>query len=98
MNNENTSNVVAAPQKTAGRPRITILWPDGEFTVESLHTLTGISKVTIYERVEEDLKSQVIEECGKQKSNGGRPRRVYKKKPVVSLFSGSATSSSPVVV
>ena len=96
MNNENNSSVPVTGQSKVGRPKITIVWPEGEFTVDSLHSSTGLSKVTIYQKVDEDLKSQLIEECGKQKSNGGRPRRIYKRR-LIPVSSGTSTSSSVVV-
>jgi hypothetical protein len=66
-------------KKTAGRPKVNVTWPDGEFTVEQLIASTGLSKVTLYLKVKEALADKSISVTGKQPTPHGRPRVVFKK-------------------
>ena len=98
MNNQNLTNeqatAVSTGTGTRGRPPLIMIWPDGPFTVQLVHDNTGISKVTLYNKIKEDLKSTVIETCGQEKSQGGRPKVVYRKKVTPSVV-GSTSPETP---
>lgn len=66
-------------KKTPGRPTVKITWPDDPFTVESLKTATGLSKVTLYLKVKAALKGGILEVGDKQPTPQGRPRILFKK-------------------
>jgi hypothetical protein len=69
-NTETKSNI--------GRPPVTMVWPDGEFTIAVLREKTGLSRVTLYDKVHEALTEKTIIEVGKIKGKG-RPSLIYRK-------------------
>ncbi len=66
-------------KRNPGRPPVTVNWPEGGFTVQQLQVSTGLSKVTLYQKVNEALADHVIQEFTKEKTQQGRPRIVFKK-------------------
>ena len=65
--------------KRPGRPPVILSWPDGDFTVEQLEKTTGLSKVTLYQKVKEALLDAAIVPTGKESSKQGRPRTVFQR-------------------
>jgi hypothetical protein len=61
-----------------GRPSVAVVWPDGEFTISSLMEKTGLTRVTLYSKVDKALAANAIVEWGKI-TGKGRPSVVYKK-------------------
>ncbi len=75
-----STTTIIEPKKSVGRPRVTLTWPDGKFTVEQLEATTGLSKVTLYIKVKEAVKAGLIIESGSQRVSQGRPRTLFQKK------------------
>jgi len=62
-----------------GRPHVDVIWPDGEFSVVDIANNTGLSKVTVYIKIQEARKNGLIEKCGGIKTGKGCPRSVFRK-------------------
>lgn len=71
--------------KTPGRPPAVISWPDGVFTVAQLRKATNLSKVTIYQKIEDAINLGQIAKIGKEPGGKGRPRDLYQKRPFKSV-------------
>jgi predicted transcriptional regulator len=81
--------------KKVGRPEFLVNWPDSSFTVDSLKVLTGLSKVTLYLKVKQALKQNLIKATDKEKTPQGRPRIVFSK--VQPTESAATTPAQPAV-
>ena len=62
-----------------GRPPVFITWPEGEFTVQQIRDATNLSKVTIYQKLDEAILKGAISKVGKESSRQGRPRDLFRK-------------------
>lgn len=84
--------------KQSGRRPVNIDWPDGEFSIEQLHDLTKLSKVTIYQKVKSALSSQTIFKSSKEQAKTGRPKTLFKRtRPATSpTFDPSAVTVASV--
>ena len=71
-------NTQTTEKGSIGRPPKVINWPDGEFTIALLIQKTGLSRVTIYDKVHESLSDKTLIEVGKIKGKG-RPSIIYRK-------------------
>jgi predicted transcriptional regulator len=63
--------------KTPGRPKKNVQWPETPFTVQSLHLTTGLSKVTLYMKFKEAEDDGIIERVGNENAKQGRPKILF---------------------
>ena len=71
---ETTSNT-----KQRGRPKTPVVWPDGEFTAEQAfaENSSKISRVSIHNKINEELESGSLVRIKKVKAKIGRPSFLY---------------------
>ena len=62
-----------------GRPKTPVVWPDGEFTAEQAfaENSTNISRVSIHNKINEELAAGALVRTKKVKANIGRPSFLY---------------------
>jgi predicted transcriptional regulator len=65
-----------------GRPETVINWPDESFTAKNIKQITGLSEVSVYNRIKKALKKKLIEKNGRKMLPNGRPENLFRKTQV----------------
>lgn len=65
--------------KTKGRPETVINWPLTQFTAKEIQGMTGLSEVSVYNRLKKALQKNLIQKSGKRMHSNGRPENLFEK-------------------
>ena len=75
----NERPVATSPRKTRGRPRISVRWPEGEFSFLSLEGNNTLSASSLRKKIRAELKTGGLLKVGALKTAFGRPQNLYRK-------------------
>ena len=68
------------PTKKRGRPRVSVNWPNSDFTFESLmESNKALSSSSLRKKMRSELVSERLRKVGTMKTAFGRPKNVYSK-------------------
>ena len=76
----NECPAITPPRKTRGRPRLSVRWPEGEFSFLSLEGNNVLSASSLRKKIRAELKTGGLLKVGVLKTAFGRPQNLYKKK------------------
>jgi len=68
-----------ALQKSRGRPKIDVLWPEGRFTFNSLQSGNVLSASSLRKKMRVELRRGELVKVDTLKTAFGRPQNIYEK-------------------